>query len=62
MCLLILYLQGAPLYHDLLSVRLNSCQGKELSLEHHGWFLSVQFYRIKLLFAPFHIHWREGGY
>lgn len=55
------YLQGASLHHDLLSVWLNSCQGEELSLEHHRRFLRVQFDRIKLLFAPFHIHWLWGG-
>lgn len=50
------YLQSASLHHDLLSVWLNSCQGKELSLEHHGWLLGVQLHCIKLLFAPFHIY------
>lgn len=53
------YLQSASLHHDLLSVWLNSCQGKELSFENHGWFLSVQLYGIKLLFAPFHINWNK---
>lgn len=58
-CCVCLYLQSASLHHHLLSVRLNSCQCEELSLEHHGWLLGVQLYCIKLLFAPFHIYWKK---
>lgn len=51
-----LYLQSASFHHDLLSGWLNSCQGKELSLEHHRRLLGIQLYCIKLLFAPFHVY------
>lgn len=50
------YLQGASLHHDFLSVWLDPSQGKELSLENHGWLLRVQLYIIKLLLAPFNTY------
>ena len=49
------YLQSASLHHHLLSLGLNSGQGEELSLEHHGGLLRVQLDGVKLLLPPFDV-------
>lgn len=52
-------LQGSSFKHDLLSSRLNSSQGKELSLEDHWRLIRVQLHTIEFLFSPFHINCKQ---
>lgn len=53
------YLQSASLHHDLLPLWLNSGQGEQLSLEHHGRLLCVQLDAFKLLLPPFDVDYTK---
>ena len=50
------YLDHNALHHDLLSVWLDACQGKQLGLEQHWRLGRVAIDVLELFLAPFHLH------